>query len=302
MFRIEKPGIYLDVPTEDYFKDPCPAPSLTQSVAKVLIERSPLHAWHAHPRLNPDYRHDDDTKFDVGNIAHKLMLGRGKNVVRLEFDDWRTKAAKEAREAAAVDGKLAVLGKHYARAERMVIAAREQLDLRGLNLFRAGDGEVVVAWQETGGVWCRQMIDWLTPDRQVFADFKTTGMSVAPHALARMMVNAGWDVQAAFAERALMAVDPLGDRRRFMFVVQEDASPYCLSVVEMSEAVMTMGRKKIDAALRVWRNCTQHDRWPGYPLDLVVPDYPGWAESQWLDREETEFADGKIPHDLLMAG
>jgi hypothetical protein len=84
-------------------------------VAKILLDRSPLHAWHAHPRLNPDYRHDDDTKFDVGNIAHKLMLGRGKDIVVLEFDDWRTKAAKDAREAAAAAGKLAVLGKHFAR-------------------------------------------------------------------------------------------------------------------------------------------------------------------------------------------
>jgi hypothetical protein len=113
-------------------RGPCPAPSLTQSVAKILLEKSPLHAWHAHPRLNPDYQHDDATKFDIGNIAHKMLLGRGKEIVVLEdFDDWRTKAAKEAREEAAAAGKLAVLGKHAARADRMVNAAREQLELRG---------------------------------------------------------------------------------------------------------------------------------------------------------------------------
>src|SRR4051812_46738879 len=101
MFKITAPGIYLDVAANDYHADPCPAPSLTQSVAKILLAKSPLHAWHAHPRLNPDYQHNDDTKFDVGNIAHKMLLGRGKQIEVLEFDDWRTKAAKEAREKAA---------------------------------------------------------------------------------------------------------------------------------------------------------------------------------------------------------
>src|SRR5262245_44641936 len=117
--KIEKPGIYFDFPTAAYFADPCPAPSLTQSIAKILLERSPLHAWHAHPRLNPDYKPDDDTKFDIGNVAHKLMIGRGKDIEQLpeKYEDWRTKDAKQWREAAASQGKLAVLGHQYQRAE-----------------------------------------------------------------------------------------------------------------------------------------------------------------------------------------
>jgi hypothetical protein len=202
-----KPGIYTDMTAADYHADPCPNPSLTQSVAKVLLQRSPLHAWHAHPRLNPDYQHDDATKFDIGNIAHKMLLGRGKEIVVLEgFDDWRTKAAKEARDEAAAAGKLAVLGKHAARADRMVNAARAQLELRGLgDLFGAdGDSEAVVAWIEDG-FWFRQMIDWLSDDRLIFADYKTTDESAAPDALARKMVNDGWHIQAAMGERGLSA-------------------------------------------------------------------------------------------------
>jgi hypothetical protein len=112
---------------------------------------SPLHAWHAHPRLNPDYRHDDDTKFDVGNIAHKLMLGRGKDIVVLDFDDWRTKAAKErARRRRGRQARRARQAR--AAADRMVKAAREQLDARGLgHLFGdQGDGEVVAGVARRG--------------------------------------------------------------------------------------------------------------------------------------------------------
>lgn len=306
--RIEKPGIYTDFPEAAYFADPCPAPSLTQSVAKILLEQSPLHAWHAHPRLNPDYRRDDDTKFDVGNIAHKLMIGRGKDILVLEFDDWRTKAAKEQREVAAAQGKLAVLGKKFGLAERMVKAAREQLEHRELgDLFIKGDGEVVIAWREDD-VWLRQMIDWLTPDRLTFADYKTTDMSAAPHGLGRMMVGAGWHVQAAMAARGLDALDPQGiHARRYYFVVQEATVPYALNVVQISPDALVMGGKMLDMAVAMWRACFARDRWPGYPAEIVTPDLPGWYEQQQLDREIHEAAQQRVPlndrhADNLLAG
>jgi PDDEXK-like domain of unknown function (DUF3799) len=284
-----KPGIYTDVSAADYFADPCPDPSLTQSIAKVLIDQSPLHAWTAHPRLNPDYVHDDDTKYDVGNVAHGLMIGRGKEIIVLDaYGDWRTKAAQEARAAAVMQGKIAVLGKTFARASNMVEAAREQLALRDLGHLlnqETGIGEVVIAWQEDD-IWLRQMIDWLEVERLTFCDYKTTGMSAAPHGLDRMMATAGWPIQAAMAERGLDVLDPENaGRRRYLFVVQEDTRPYALNVVELTEGPMTMGRKMLQHGVDIWRRCIEADRWPGYPAEIVRPSYPGWAETQWLDRE-----------------
>jgi hypothetical protein len=60
MFKISRPGIYLDVAANDYHADPCPAPSFTQSIAKVLLEKSPAHARLAHPRLCPPVAADDE--------------------------------------------------------------------------------------------------------------------------------------------------------------------------------------------------------------------------------------------------
>lgn len=293
-FRISKPGIYLEMTSAEYFGDPCTSPSLTQSVAKILLDRSPLHAWYAHPRLNPDYRHDDDTKFDVGNIAHKLMLGRGKDIAVIDFDDWRTKAAKEAREQAATVGKLAVLGKHLARADKMVRAAREQLEHMNLSHFFAkGDGEVVLAWRE-GDLWLRQMVDWLTPERGTFIDYKTTDMAAAPDGLGRIMVNAGWPIQAAMAERGLNAL--LGPaKRQFFFVVQEADPPYSLSVALMSGDAMMMGAKQIERAVEIWGECTHRNVFPGYPAEIVTPEYPGWHEQQWLERETRDAARARLP-------
>jgi hypothetical protein len=292
MREIPQPGIYRDFPEADYFADPCSAPSLTQSIAKILIERSPLHAWYAHPKLNPDFQYDDDTKFDVGNVAHKLLIGRGKDIVTLDFDDWRTNAAKKAREAAAAEGKVAVLAKKVRIAEALVRAARDGCDAAGCSdAFEPGkgSGEVVIAWKEPTGFWCRSMIDWLSTDQLTIYDLKTTAMSVAPHAVGRMMVAVGWDIQAAMIERGLNALDPNGaGRRKFRFVAQEDDLPHAVIVCELSEAVMTMGRKKLAMAMAIWDFCFANDRWPGYATEIVRPEYPGWAESQWLAREIAE--------------
>lgn len=297
---ITEPGIYTGLLDADYRSDPCPKPSLTQSLAKILINESPLHCWYQCPRLNPDYQPDDDTRFDVGNVAHKLMIGRGKEITVLEgFADWRKDAAKEAREAAAKAGKIAVLGKTYARAARMMVEARAQLDLRKLHWMfddRDGDGEVVLAWKETGaGGWCRQMVDWLDKEQTIFVDYKTTDMSVAPQNLGRMMVNAGWPIQAAMAARGLRALNR--KPKAFYFVVQETFIPFALNVVEMSPEAMTMGAKQLDMAVTIWSHCMATNVWPGYPPEIVTPEYPGWAESAWLEREVKDAARKRMPND-----
>lgn len=301
---IDKPGIYKDFSEMAYFADPCPKPSVTQSLAKIILESSPLHAWHAHPRLNPDYRHDDDRKFDIGNIAHALMLGRGKSIVVLDdFDDWRTKAAKEAREKAAAEGKLAVLGKHFAKADRMVKAAREQLEnVVCPSLFDAdGSSEVVIAWEQNG-VWRRQMIDWLSKDTVIFADYKTTDMSASPNNLGRMMVNAGWPIQASMAQHGLDVISDEWIARQFYFVVQETEPPYALTVALMSNDAMIMGGKMLDHALGIWDACMKRNVFPGYPTVVSIPEFPGWAEQQWLDREIKEAAHDRTPQNIMAAG
>jgi len=304
--QINKPGIYNDVAVADYFADPAPQPSLTQSLAKVMLEQSPLHAWYKHPRLNPDFVADDQTKYDIGNIAHTLLIGRGKDIVVLkDFDDWRTKAAQELRRDAAAVGKLAVLGKHFSKADRMANSARTQLAQRGLDdLFVEGHGEVVALWQEDD-IWLRMMMDWLSPDRMTYCDYKTTLQSASPLKLGAKMWNDGWHIQAAMAERALDAFDPSSHGRRdFLFCVQEVDPPYLLTVASITEAPLTLGRKQLQYAVDAWGECAASNHYPGYPLEIVEPKMPGWSEQQWLTREVEEDVSRRreTPSDILAAG
>jgi PDDEXK-like domain of unknown function (DUF3799) len=294
--RITASGIYRDFPTADYFADPCPEPSFTQSLAKILIEQSALHAYHAHPRLNVLTTDEDDEKYDkakaIGNAAHALMLGRGKALAVEDFPDWRTKDAKAFKAAALEAGKEPVLQIHYDIAIQMVKRAHEQLrHIPGCGHIGdpiQGDAEVVIASCEDG-LWLRAMIDWITPDLRQVVDFKTSGMSVSPYATGRLMASAGWHIQAAMHERILDEIDPDGaGRRHHLYVAQENYEPFALTVNEIDEAALTIGRKQLSYAIDTWAICMCRDQWPAYPTHIIRPELPGWHENGWLAREVAE--------------
>lgn len=292
--KIDRPGIYRGISSADYFADPCPQPSLSQSIAKVLLDRSALHAMYEHPRLRPAITEDDGVeKYDkakaIGNAAHSIMLGRGKDVVKIDFKDFRKDDAKVLRDAAYADGRTPILSKHFDIATEIVAAGWSQLKHHeDKDAFTNGAAEVALIWQDEGtGIWCRALVDWLHDDLRTVDDYKTSGMSMAPHVIGLRAETAGWHVQAAFIERGLDALDAAGaGRRRFRFIGQEqDGRPYGLTSMHMDEHWLTMGRKKVHAAISMWNAAIRTGRWQGYPTRAVHPDYPQFRENQWLDRE-----------------
>ena len=43
---------------DEYHADPCPTPSLSSGIARVLWANTPMHAWFKHPRLNKACRNE----------------------------------------------------------------------------------------------------------------------------------------------------------------------------------------------------------------------------------------------------
>lgn len=305
-----KAGIYRDMDSAAYFADPCDEPSLSQSIAKVILDHSPLHAKLEHPRLCPvvaDDAEPDAEKYvkaqAIGNAAHKILLGRGKEIDVLEYDNFRTKESKLARDLAEKAGRVVILEKHMTGAEAMVAAALSQIKRHEANLtFQNGTGEVAIICEDDD-VWLRSLVDWLGHDLRAVDDYKSGGVSVAPHVIGLRMIDQGWDIQAAMQERILDVLDPDGrGRRRHRFIAQENKPPYALTVCELSESVMTMGRKKLQAAISTWKVCTKLNKWPGYTTRIVVPDYPGFKEKQWLERELSGEFETENNRTLTMAG
>jgi hypothetical protein len=136
------------------------------------------------------------------------------------------------------------------------------------------------------------MIDWLTPmiaSSSRLQDDRYVGRAAR---LGRMMVNAGWDDPGRHG-RARADCCSAPAPARFLFVVQETEPPYCLNVVELSRA--DDGQQENRRGRADVGRCMRADRWPGYPLEIVKPEYPGWAEQQWLEREMKEAARAMPP-------
>lgn len=277
-------GIFT-MTAEEYHADPCDQPSLSSSIAHTLCEQSPRHAWTAHPKLNPDFKRTEKSHFDLGSCAHALLLEAREveDVVQIiDAPDWRTKAAKEARDEARAAGKLPLLSHSVEGVVAMLNATRAQLDAIGASplLFEDGKPEQTLIWEEDG-VTCRALIDWLHNDFATIDDFKTTSASAAPERWRRTLFTIGADVQTAFYLRGLKAVT--GVQAEMRYVVQENYPPYALSVFSLDADVRAVADAKVEYAINRWRECLATDTWPAYSSEVVHAELPAWADdAKWL--------------------
>ncbi|MBP0492226.1 PD-(D/E)XK nuclease-like domain-containing protein [Pararoseomonas indoligenes] len=283
--KIENPGIY-DMPAADYHADPCPEPSLSSGIAKLLVRRSPRHARHAHPRLGGVTRTATEA-MDAGSILHGLLLGEGGDYVAVDADDWRSKAAKEQRSAIREQGKIPVLADEMeALHEAAGIAEAEMMDRPDLRaFFSPGRSEAVLTWQDSG-VWCRAMVDRLPSEGGIWFDLKTTATSGAPEDYQRTMIR-DHAFQAAFYLRGGRA---LGMRPKEMrFVVVERHPPYGVCVMACAPSLLAMAEAEVERAIRAWGDCLRSDHWPGYLTQTAYVEAPAWmmvAEDERELREE----------------
>lgn len=288
MIGISKPGIYTEVSERDYHADCVVEPSLSASIAKLLIGRSPMHAWHAHPRLRVEAvdEPDEPTRaMDRGTAAHALLLGKGAAVRIIDADDYKTKEARASRDEARAMGMTPLLRADAEAVRELVAAAGTQLgesDLAGI--FDDGDPEVTMVWQD-GGAWCRSRVDYLPrAARQgghiVVPDLKTTAGSAHPDTWQQRLFDMGADIQAAFYERGLRALIPGVRSVRFTFVVVEQDPPYGLSIVSLSGEALDDARQNVEAAIALWRQCLATNHWPGYPGTITTVDPKPWRTGE----------------------
>ncbi len=279
---IDKPGIYK-IPSEEYHADPCPVPSLSRSIIGDLIYKTPCHARLNHPRLNPNYKEDDGNgKFDVGIASHALLLEGVANITVIEAEDWRTKVAKEARELARKDGKTPLLKRQYEQVKIMVDEAICQIyeckELHINSLPLDGDAELSYFWQEED-VWLKVRPDWISKDRKIMLDYKTTDGSANPSDLARHIVSLGYDIQAALYIRGVKAVEEI--ESKFIFVFQETEEPYLCSFVGLPPEFIEMAKSKVDYGVFLWKECLSKNKWPAYPNRVAWVQTPAWALASW---------------------
>ena len=257
-----------DMPAAEYHRDPAPEPSLSSHVARLLVERSPLHAWTAHPRLNPDFEPDEDTSAvpSLGSAAHAVALeGDWDRIVFVDAPDWRTKNARAQRNIARLAGCVPLLEKNRAQVTGMVATLAPLLP-------HPRQTEVTLIWQEPNGAWCRARPDALAPN--LIADVKTTAMAATPAGWGRCAM---WDyaMQCGLYRRGVDMTHGTG-RPAWRFIVQEQAPPYCAAAFTFDAEALAYCDALALQAIDIWGECMRTGEWPGYPAGGHVAEMPAW--------------------------
>ena len=252
---------------------------LSQSGAKLLLPPS----CPAKFKWVRDNGRAPRRAFDFGHAAHAVALGRGLDLVVVDAPDWRTKAAKEAQDAARTEGKVPLLAEEMARVNAMAEKLHEHPIARVLLDPDGGAPEQSAFWvDEATGVPCRARFDWLPHGdgggRMIISDYKTA-VSANPIAFGKSSWDYGYAGQDQWYTDAARALG-LADDLAFVFIVQEKEPPYIVTVVELDAEAKRIGRERNRLARDTYAECVAADRWPGYTDDVALASLPGWAVCQ----------------------
>jgi hypothetical protein len=271
-----KPGIY-EMDETVYHADPVPGGSLSSSEARKLLPPS----CPARFRWEKDNPPPPKDHLELGSAAHQLVLGAGPGLVVVHAEDWRTKAAREHRDAARAEGKIPLLTGEHVQVLGMAAAIRAHPVARALfDPERGGKPEQNLFWQDPeSGIMRRARLDWLPQPqdgkRLVIGDYKTTA-DASPAAIRKHVANFGYYMQASWYLDAVTALG-LDEAPSMLFVFQEKQAPYLVIVAELDEAAIATGRERNALACEIFRDCTEAGIWPGYSTEIELISLPPWA-------------------------
>jgi PDDEXK-like uncharacterized protein DUF3799 len=285
----------LDCTEEEYFADPCEVPSLSQSIAGVMLSRSPLHGWSAHPRLGGapsanDEEEDEEEEttpaLDDGKLLHKLMLGKGVDVVIVHADNFKTKLARQQRDEARDAGKLPIIAHKFDAFVKTAEVLRDRCAQAGYPL--TGESEVAIEWTEPGAngpVLCRCRMDHVFMSDGVILDIKKV-RNAHPRKVAATFVDYGYDLQAHVYPRALQALRPeLTGRVKFKFLFMELTPPYCVVPADLDGAFREIGTLRWQTAVRLWERCLATGHWPSYADGSITLEAPVYVIQRELGND-----------------
>ena len=252
--------------------------------------RSALSSSGARMLLPPScpalFRHAQDTPkepkktFELGTAAHKLVLGEGPDLVRVDAEKWMTAAVKAEVAAIRDEGGIPLKPADYQQVHDMADALRRHPIAAALFDPARGKPEQSLFWRDRPtGVMRRARFDWL-PDarsgRLIIPDYKTC-RSAEPAALDRAVQEFGYHQQDDWYRAGAKALGLADDSAAFVFVCQEKTAPYVVTVVEMDAEARRIGAARNRRALQVFAECTESGVWPGYSDDIAYLSLPTWA-------------------------
>lgn len=279
-----EPGIYENISAEEYHSDPCDRPSLSSSIAKILITQSPAHAWLAHPKLGGQpFAPSDD--MDAGTIGHAILLKQNRKISVIRHKDYRTAEARALRKSAREQGAVPILEARLAEVNESASAIRDRLRMKyGIEL--SGKSEVVIVWDETADdgtrVRCRGQIDHLI--LPLILDFKMTA-DASPDAVSSRVSQLEYMIQGSAYPSAIEKLLPeWAGRVTFELFNCEPFKPFAVTRADFAGTMKELGQMKWRRSINTWARCLKTNHWPDYPAETLHVEAKPWHLERELER------------------
>jgi len=271
-------GLHYGVSATYYHADPCETPSLSSTLARTLLDKSPAHAALDHPKLGRNKR-ESTAAMSKGTLVHAILAGSDEIEVG-DFKDFKTKAAQEWRDGVEASGRIAVLPPSYEEGMSIAGAVRARA-AQGIGHTPFGPdakNEVSAIWQEKG-CFCRARFDVLeVGDYANIWDYKSCA-DVSDRGIERSIVKYGYHIQAAFYLRGLETLMPkYRGRTSFVFVFFETTAPYAVRRVTLQPSWLTAASAKVNEAINLWAHCIETNKFPLTPPDTLKLELPAYLD------------------------
>ncbi len=198
-------------------------PRLSPSIAKVLLDKSPKHAWQAHRLLGGEAKEPTAAQLK-GSAVDALVFGG---------------TVPKISAAAMAD------------ATKLAGHVRDELDKREIT----GIPQHRLEWH-TYGVECSGVIDLDDPIRSRFFELKTSH-DLSDANIVKQIELYRYDLQVAAYQEAL------GGLATPCFIFAETAPPYDVRFVTVTGDMLARGTADWRRAVNLWRKCMDSNEWPG---------------------------------------
>lgn len=272
-------NIIRDLPEADYHA----RPALSAGGAWLLAQACPAIYWYGSP-FNPDAAARKSNKpMDIGVALHLAALEPNRlnaRTVVIEHDDFRTKEARDQRDAAYAAGRVPLLTKDDELVDRLRDALFANQD--AARLIDDAETEVSYFW-DADGVPCKARADLVARDGSL-GDLKASA-SASPEFFQRQAFNAGHFLRAAWYMDGWQIAS--GHRPPdYWFIVVAREPPHLVTVCRLDERAIEWGRMMIGRSLALFRRCMDRGEWPPYCDGPVTLGLPTWAEFRLADQEQ----------------
>jgi hypothetical protein len=253
-------------------------PELSSTGARLLLDSPARFRYRmAHPF------HSD--AFDLGTSVHTKVLGTGSSVVVLDFPDFRSKAAQQARDEARAAGEVPILASVGRVVDAMSEAVLAHPTARGLFEVEGIAEASVFGTDSETGVDMRARFDHLPTAGGSAVDLKTTAGSASSDGFKKSAAAYGYHIQEAHYLETLRFATGNSDTDMVFCVVEKDA-PYFVAVHRLDEQFALIGQDEAKRAREIYRRCLDTDEWPGYGTDIIQTSPPAWLVYKHQDQYE----------------